>query len=74
MEAEEILLGSRATEETFGRAAGAAAEESRPRASLLRGGAEYRQNMVEVMVRRALVRAYERGKLRCREKKNSFSR
>ncbi|MBN1103721.1 MAG: FAD binding domain-containing protein [Deltaproteobacteria bacterium] len=73
-EAEEILQGSEPTMEAFGRAARAAAEESRPRASLLRGGKEYRQNMVEVMVRRALMRATERGKGICQDKGNSFSR
>jgi CO/xanthine dehydrogenase FAD-binding subunit len=63
--------GREPSAKAFGRAAKAAAEESRPRASLLRGATEYRQSMVEVMVRRALVRAHERGRGICREKGNS---
>ena len=59
--AEGILAGEEPTIDAFGQAGKAAAEESRPRASLLRGGREYRQNMVEVMVRRALTRAFERS-------------
>jgi carbon-monoxide dehydrogenase medium subunit len=56
--AEEILQAAATVPEAFGPAARAAAEESRPRASLLRGGAEYRREMVAVMVRRALEGAW----------------
>jgi CO/xanthine dehydrogenase FAD-binding subunit len=59
--AESLLAGAEPTVEVFRRAGVAAAEESRPRASRLRGGREYRKKMVEVMVRRALIRALERG-------------
>jgi carbon-monoxide dehydrogenase medium subunit len=59
-QAEQILAGAEPSDELWQKAAQAAAVESRPRSSLLRGGQEYRQAMVEVLVRRALTRAYER--------------
>lgn len=62
MAAEGLLAGAEPTNEVFRRVGEAAAEESRPRASLLRGGREYRKNMVAVMVRRALTRAFGRSK------------
>jgi CO/xanthine dehydrogenase FAD-binding subunit len=63
-EAERILVGQEPSPELWDRAARSAAQESRPRASLLRGGREYRQAMVEVLVRRALDRALNRRSLR----------
>lgn len=60
--AEGVLIGSEPTIQVFTEAAKAAAEESHPRESLLRGGREYRKRMVEVMVRRALSHALERSK------------
>ena len=58
--AEEILAAGLPSPDLWQEAARAAAEQSSPRASLLRGGSEYRQAMVEVLVRRALARAWDR--------------
>ncbi len=63
-EAEDILTGQEPSRELWVRAARSAAQESRPRASLLRGGREYRQAMVEVLVRRALEKAWHRRSAR----------
>jgi CO/xanthine dehydrogenase FAD-binding subunit len=57
LKAESFLEGKPLTSEVFQKAAEMAAEESRPRDSLLRGSREFRQAMVSVMVRRALMRA-----------------
>ena len=58
--AEEFLVGRLASEETITEAARLAARDAHPRDSLLRGSSEYRKEMVEVLVRRALIEAVER--------------
>ena len=55
--AEESLAGQLAVPETIAQAARLAARDAQPRDSLLRGGQEYRTDMVAVLVRRALTRA-----------------
>jgi len=60
-EAEEILKGGVVDIETVGSAAKAAAGESTP-ISDLRSSAEYREEMVEVLVRRGIEKALERSK------------
>ncbi|MCS7286010.1 MAG: xanthine dehydrogenase family protein subunit M [Anaerolineae bacterium] len=55
--AEEFLKGSPISLENIEEAARLAQEEAQPRSSLLRGSAEYRKDMVKVLVRRALVEA-----------------
>lgn len=55
--AEEALRGAMPSGDLLGKAAQAAASESKPRDSLLRGSHEYRKAMVAVLVRRALERA-----------------
>ncbi|MEW5725267.1 MAG: FAD binding domain-containing protein, partial [Thermodesulfobacteriota bacterium] len=54
--AQDHLCGAEATLDNISRAAVLAREDAQPRDSL-RGGAEYRRRMVEVLVRRALVEA-----------------
>jgi CO/xanthine dehydrogenase FAD-binding subunit len=56
-EAAEALVGRAPDEATIAEAARLAAQAAQPRYSLLRGSAEYRKAMVEVLVRRALSRA-----------------
>jgi CO/xanthine dehydrogenase FAD-binding subunit len=56
-EAAEWLVGRAAEVALAGEAARLAAQAAQPRYSLLRGSAEYRKSMVEVLVRRALSRA-----------------
>jgi CO/xanthine dehydrogenase FAD-binding subunit len=56
-EAAEALVGRRPDEVSLAQAAMLAAQAAQPRYSLLRGSAEYRKKMVEVLVRRALSRA-----------------
>lgn len=56
-EAAEGLVGLTPDEASLGEAAKLAAQAAQPRYSLLRGSAEYRKAMVEVLVRRALSRA-----------------
>jgi CO/xanthine dehydrogenase FAD-binding subunit len=56
-EAAEYLAGRAADGAAVAEAARLAAEAAQPRDSLLRGSAEYRKAMVEVLVRRALRRA-----------------
>jgi carbon-monoxide dehydrogenase medium subunit len=56
-EAAEGLIGRKADEASIAEAAGLASQVAEPRYSLLRGSAEYRKSMVEVLVRRALTRA-----------------
>ncbi|MBW1802570.1 MAG: FAD binding domain-containing protein [Deltaproteobacteria bacterium] len=58
--AEDFLTGAPMTPETFARAGEAAAGECNPRDSALRGGSEYRREMIKVLVRRALGRAMGR--------------
>jgi CO/xanthine dehydrogenase FAD-binding subunit len=62
VQAERILEGEKPHPQLFEEAASRAAQESNPRTSLLRGTSAYRRSMVAVMVRRALVRAFERGR------------
>jgi carbon-monoxide dehydrogenase medium subunit len=57
LKTESFLEGRPLTLEVFQQAADMAAQESRPRDSLLRGSREFRQAMVSVIVRRALVQA-----------------
>jgi CO/xanthine dehydrogenase FAD-binding subunit len=56
-EAAEFLAGRTPDGGTIAEAAGLAAQAAQPRDSLLRGSAQYRKSMVEVLVRRALTRA-----------------
>jgi len=51
-EAEEILIGSPASASMISRAASLAKTKAQPRSSL-RGGAEYRKEMVEILMKRA---------------------
>jgi len=55
--AEDILVRSTSSIALLEKAAEKAAEDSRPRDSLVRGSSEYRKAMVAVLVRRALERA-----------------
>ena len=55
--AEDVLIGAPVSKESVEKAAWAAFEEAQPRSSLLRGSAEYRKEMVQVLVRRALTEA-----------------
>lgn len=55
--AEEFLKGAPISPESVEEASRLAQEEAQPRSSLLRGSAEYRKDMVKVLVRRALVEA-----------------
>ena len=57
VEAAEHLVGKVPTGAAAAQAARLASEAAQPRYSLLRGSAEYRKAMVEVLVRRALMRA-----------------
>lgn len=59
--ASALLVGGRPGEELFARAAKKAAEESRP-ISDIRGSEQYRRELVEVLSRRSLQRAYDRAK------------
>lgn len=70
-EAAESLVGQTPDEERITRAAKLAAQTAQPRDSLLRGSAEYRKAMVEVLVRRALWRAVEAASLQEDEDVNS---
>ena len=56
-DAAEWLIGKAADASSAAEAARLAAQAAQPRFSLLRGSAEYRKSMVEVLVRRALSRA-----------------
>ena len=56
-DAAEWLIGQAGDAAAAAEAASLAAQAAQPRYSLLRGSAEYRKSMVEVLVRRALSRA-----------------
>lgn len=56
-EAEDVLLNAPVSEQVIAAAAKKAFETAAPRDSLLRGSADYRKQMVEVLVRRALSQA-----------------
>jgi len=62
-EATEALVGQTPDEDSISQAAKVAAQTAQPRDSLLRGSADYRKAMVEVLVRRALKRAVEAASL-----------
>lgn len=62
--AEATLKGAFIGSDSINRAAEAAAGEAQPRDSALRGSAEYRREMVKVLVRRALEQAMQRAKQR----------
>ena len=58
--AEEFLKGKKISDELMAEAGVKAAAESRPRDSI-RGSAEYRRNLVEVLTKRALRKAIDEG-------------
>ena len=60
-QAELALKGAPINDQSITRAARLAAEESQPRDSALRGGADYRRVMLEVMLKRAVKKATERA-------------
>ena len=60
--AEDFLTGVSLTMESLARAAEEAAREANPRDSALRGTAEYRREMIKVLVRRAICKAVDRIK------------
>lgn len=60
-EAADALIGQMPDERAVARASRLASRAAQPRDSLLRGSAEYRKSMVEVLVRRALARAVSRA-------------
>ena len=62
VQAEAMLKNRLVSEEAIGEAADMAANECKPRSSLLRAGKEYRQELVRVLTRRALSRATLRAK------------
>jgi len=53
-QAEELLVGTEVGSEMIQKAAEAARAQANPRSSALRGSREYRQSVLEVLVRRAL--------------------
>jgi carbon-monoxide dehydrogenase medium subunit len=59
-EAEAILKGKMVDDELIEKAAGIAAEESRPRDSI-RGSADYRREMVRILTRDALKQSFQRA-------------
>ena len=59
-QAEQYLAGRTISDEALARAGVLAREESRPRDSI-RGSAEYRRNLVEVLTKRALRKAIDEG-------------
>lgn len=59
-EAEDALKGQKINDELLARAGSLAAAASRPRDSI-RGSAEYRRNLVEVLTKRALRKAIDEG-------------
>ncbi len=60
--AETALRGQQFNSELVEAAADLAASEARPRDSLLRAGKQYRQELIRVLVRRALTAAYARAR------------
>ena len=60
--AEAVLRGALISPESIAKAAEIAASEAQPRDSALRGSAEYRKEMVKVLVRRALEKAVQRAR------------
>jgi len=58
---EAFLAGAEVSTETMVRAGEIAQSESHPRTSLLRASKEYRQEMIRILVKRALERAVEGG-------------
>jgi carbon-monoxide dehydrogenase medium subunit len=58
--AEDFLRGKKISDELLAEAGVMAAAESRPRDSI-RGSAEYRRNLVEVLTKRALRKAIDEG-------------
>jgi CO/xanthine dehydrogenase FAD-binding subunit len=61
LNAEKLLMGTEpSNKKRLDEAAEVAAEESRPRDSLLRGSSDYRRWIVKVLVKRALFKAMER--------------
>jgi CO/xanthine dehydrogenase FAD-binding subunit len=63
-QAEAALMGQPPTTEVIARTAELAEQAAQPRDSLLRGSREYRQAMVGVLVRRALVEAVAKAEVR----------
>lgn len=59
-DAEEFLRGKKISDELLAQAGVLAAAQSRPRDSI-RGSAEYRKNLVEVLTKRALRKAIDEG-------------
>jgi carbon-monoxide dehydrogenase medium subunit len=59
--AEEVLKGASIGPESIDRAVEVSASEARPRDSALRGSADYRREMVKVLLRRALGKATQRA-------------
>lgn len=59
---EKVLQGAVVTDQLIGEAARAAVVEASPRSSALRGSAEYRKEVLEVLVRRALEQAIAAAK------------
>ena len=62
IQAEAVLKGAPVNRDSILKAAEAAQAEAQPRDSALRGSAEYRKEMVKVLVRRALEQAVLRAK------------
>lgn len=60
--AEEALRGAAVAPESIDQALEAALQESHPRTSLLRASREYRQEMIKVLLRRAINRAVSAAK------------
>ena len=58
-EAEAALRGQRVDQEVIASALEVASQEAQPRSNPLRGSAEYRREMVKVLLKRALERAAE---------------
>jgi len=58
--ASALLVGATPTDETFAAAAAAARDEANPICDV-RGSAEFRRELVEVLARRALIKALERS-------------
>jgi CO/xanthine dehydrogenase FAD-binding subunit len=59
--AEALLRGAAFTREVIREAAAAAVQECSPRDSLLRGSCDYRQEMIQVLVRRSIQKALDQA-------------